>query len=272
MGLYGSVLVLTLFYILSLRFIIFFFIFSMVISFSLYFTGLYSQFNISNIVSSGTITILIFVFLLKSTNSLRNIDKTWLFILLALLCWTTAEILYGYYSGFLEVDAYPSLADIFYVTGYIFFILFLVWVNNTYKIELAFIISSLVTFSLFMFYILYISVFVFEVYNFSGSIYDLVLLFTYPIVDLFIVIGSVIYYLKGRTFSINKENTNWIFISLFGFFFFIADLTFGYNDLFEKINNEYVFDLYFNIGYLLLGVAILIRINFIQVQTKNKLL
>jgi hypothetical protein len=115
-----------------------------------------------------------------------------------------------------------------------------------------------------MFYILYISVFVFEVYNFSSSIYDLVLLFTYPIVDLFVVIGSIMYYLRGRTISINKENTIWIFISLFGFFLFIADLTFGYNDLFDKINNEYVFDLFFNIGYLLLGIAILIRINFIQ--------
>jgi len=236
-------------------------------SFSFYFTGILSQFNISNIVSSGIVTILTLIFLLKSTTSLRVIDKTQLFILLALLCWITAEVLYGYYGGFLEIDAYPSISDLFYLTGYLFFILFLVSINKRYKLELAFIVSSLVTFSLFVFYVLYISIFIFELYDFSGSIYDLVLLFTYPIVDLFIVVGSVMYYFRGRTISLNKENTYWIFISFFGFFFFIADSIFGYNNLFNILNNDYLFDLYLNMGYLLLGIAIIIRLNYLHVQS-----
>ena len=210
--------------------------------------------------------------MLKSTKSLRVIDKTQLFILLSLLCWVTAEFLYGYYSGFLEIDAYPSLADVFYITGYIFFILFLVSINETYKLELAFIVSSLVTFSLFVFYVLYISIFVYEVYDFGGSIYDFILLFTYPIVDLFIVTGAIMYYFRGRTISLNKENTFWIFISFFGFSFFIADLAFGYNDISNIINNDYLFDLYFNIGYLLLGIAIIIRLSYINIQRKYRLI
>ena len=215
---------------------------------------------------------MIFIFLLKSADSLRVIDKTQWFILLSLLCWVTAEFLYGYYSGFLEIDAYPSIADLFYITGYLFFILFLVSINETYKLEFAFVVSSLVTFSLFVFYVLYISIFVYEVYDFSGSIYDLILLFAYPIFDLFIVAGSIMYYFRGRTISLNKENTYWIFISFFGFFFFIADLAFGYNDIFNIINNDYLFDLYYNIGYLLLGIAIIIRLGYTNIQRKYRLI
>ena len=215
---------------------------------------------------------MIFIFLLKSTKSLRVIDKTQLFILLALLFWVTAEFLYGYYSGFLEIDAYPSLADVFYITGYLFFILFLVSINETYKLELAFIVSSLVTFSLVVFYVLYISIFVYEVYDYGGSIYDLILLFAYPIVDLFIVAGALMYYFRGRSISLNKENMYWIFIFFFGFFFFIADLAFGYNDIFNIINNDYLFDLYFNIGYLLLGIAIVIRLSYINIQRKYRVI
>ena len=215
---------------------------------------------------------MIFIFLLKSAKSLRVIDKPQLFILLSLLCWVTAEFLYGYYSGFLEIDAYPSIADVFYITGYLFFILFLVSINETYKLELAFIVSSLVTFSLVVFYVLYISIYVYEVYDFGGSIYDLILLFAYPIVDLFIIAGAIMYYFRGRSISLNKENTYWIFISFFGFFFFIADLTFGYNDISNIINNDYLFDLYFNIGYVLLGIAIIIRLSYINIQRKYRVI
>ena len=215
---------------------------------------------------------MILIFLLKSADSLIVINKTQWFILLSLLCWVTAEFLYGYYSGFLEIDAYPSLADVFYITGYLFFILFLVSINETYKLELAFIVSSLVTFSLIVFYVLYVSIFVYEVSDFGGSIYDLILLFTYPIVDLFIIVGSIMYYFRGRSISLNKENTYWIFISFFGFFFLIADLAFGYNDIFNIINNDYLFDLYYNIGYLLLGIAVIIRLSYINIQRKYRLI
>ena len=222
--------------------------------------------------SSGIITILIFIFLFKSANSSKVIDKTQLFILLSLLCWVAAEFLYGYYGGFLEIDPYPSPADLLYITGYLFFILFLVSINAKYKLELAFIVSSLVTFSLLVFYVLYISIFVYQVSDFGGSIYDLILLFTYPIFDLFIIAGSIMYYFRGRTISLDKENNYWIFIAFFGFFSFIADLAYGYNDIFNITNNDYLFDLLYNIGYLLLGIAIIIRLSYSNIQRKYRLI
>jgi hypothetical protein len=247
---------------------LFFFVIGEVVSFSLYFSGFYSQFNIPNILSSAIVGFLILIFLIKSSGFSNKGDKSLLCILLSLLFWITAEFLYGYYSGFLNIDAYPSVADLFYLAGYIFFVLFLTLMNKTYKIELAFILSLIVTFSLFVFYILYVEIFIFGLSDFGGSTYDLILLFTYPILDLFIAIGAVVYYFRGISISLNKEHTYWIFVSLFGFFFFVADLAFGYNDIYSITNTNYNFDLYYNIGYLLLGTAIIIRINYIHSPKK----
>ena len=248
--------------------ILFFFVVGEVVSFSLYFSSFYSQLNIPNILSSAIVGFLILIFLIKSSGFSNKGDKSLLFILLSLLSWITAEFLYGYYSGFLNIDAYPSVADLFYLAGYIFFVLFLTLMNKTYKIELAFILSSIVTFSLFVFYILYVEIFIFGLSDFGGSTYDLILLFTYPIIDLFIAIGAVVYYFRGISISLNEEHIYWIFVCLFGFFFFVADLAFGYNDVYNITNTNYMFDLYYNIGYLLLGTAIIIRINYIHSPKK----
>jgi hypothetical protein len=119
-----------------------------------------------------------------------------------------------------------------------------------------------------IFYILYISIFIFGVSEYSGNIYDLVLLFVYPLADLFIILGSAMYYFRGRAISINKENTYWLFITLFGFFFFIADFIYGYSDIFY-IHNDNIFDLFFNLGYALLGIAIIIRVVFLYALKKH---
>jgi len=100
----------------------------------------------------------------------------------------------------------PSVADGFYLMGYIFLAVFLYSLNKLYKIELGIIISSIVTFSLFSFFILYISIFIFEIYILDGHIIDLVLLFAYPMFNVFILLGAVIYYIRGRKISLNKEN------------------------------------------------------------------
>ena len=207
--------------------------------------------------------------LIHSKNE-SNLSK--FFLPFSFICWFTAEFLYGYLSGVLNLDAYPSIADAFYLIGYILFVLFLIAINKTYKIELGIILSSLVTFSLFVFYVLYISIFVFEFYAFSGNLTDLILMFVYPIMDLFIVIGSVIYYFRGRSISINKENNYWIFIALFGVLNFIADLTFGYDDLYKISTQFLMYDLYYNIGYLLVGIAIIIRIHYIPIRNKRQII
>ena len=196
----------------------------------------------------------------KSTDSIRQIDKTYLFILFSVVCWFTAEFLYGYYDGFLWIDAYPSFADWFYLIGYIFFVLYLYLLNKSYKIELGFIISALVTFSLFIIYVLYVSIFIFEIYTLSNDVIDLILLFSYPVLDAFIILVAIAYYLRGRSISISKGHNYWILIASFGLLSFIADFIFGFNDLLKIIDTTRFLDLLYNVGYVVLGIGIIIKI------------
>ncbi|HYF98703.1 MAG TPA: hypothetical protein VD815_01285 [Candidatus Saccharimonadales bacterium] len=248
---------------LSMKTIILIFVTVEVISFSFYFLLYsYQDFNLTNILSAAFIVYFLLVLLVKSNESFFSINKSQSFIFLSLASWLVAEILYGYYNGILQVDPYPSLADIFYFTGYIFFALFLCSLYRSYKIELGVVLSSLITFCLFIFYVLYISVFIFEVYVFTGSVIDLVLLFTYPILDLIITVGALIYFFRERDISLNKSHFSWVFIALFGFFFFIADLIFGFNDIFSLVGEADIFDLFYNLGYICLGVSIIIRMKY----------
>ena len=213
---------------------------------------------------------MIIILIQKSTDSIRYIDRTYLLILYSLACWLTAEFLYGYYDGFLRIDAYPSFADCFYLIGYIFFILYLGLLNKLYKIELGIIISALVTLSLFVIYILYISIFIFEIYTVSNDVIGLMLLFSYPVLDVFIILVAIAYYLRGRSISINKGHNYWILIALFGVLFLIADFLFGSNDLLNIIDTTGFFDLLYNAGYIVLGICIVIKISDATRFGRNK--
>jgi hypothetical protein len=212
--------------------------------------------------ASAINTTLIIIYFLKNTSTLNKTDQSALLFLLTFFCWFTAEFLYGYYDGILGIDAYPSVADVFYLLGYLLFFLALGFISKLYKIELGYIISTLVTFSLFVFYVLYISIFIFEIYTFSGGIIDFILLFVYPIFDLFIVIGAVMFYFRGKAISIDKEHNFWIFVAAAAFFFFIADLIFGYNDHFNFLENATELDILYSVGYLLFGVAFIVNIKY----------
>jgi hypothetical protein len=243
--------------------VIFVFTTVQVLSFLLYFTGTFNEFNISNTLSSGILILLAItlIYLQKSKTSFKLVEKTHFLILFVAISWFIAECLFGYYNGFLEEDPYPSLADLFYLVGYTLIVAYLIIINKIYKIEFSIIVSALFTFSIIVFYVIYLSIFIFQVPLYSGNIFDLVLLFFYPLVDIFILIGSIMYYFKGRSISISNENRFWILIALFGFFFFMADLTYGYDDLIGSHNN-YIFDLFFNFGYLFLGIGVIIRMGY----------
>ncbi|HKR73663.1 MAG TPA: hypothetical protein VJR94_06085 [Candidatus Nitrosocosmicus sp.] len=247
-----------------MKFILALLILAQIISFSFLLTGFLYEYNVSNILSAGIVAFLIIIFMLSNTTPSRIIHSPETLLLISLVSWCIAEGFYGYYEGFLEIDPYPSVADFFYLSGSILFILFFILMNKSYKIELAFIISFIITLSLIVFYVIYIAVFIFEIYEYSGSIFDLVLLFAYPIIDLLIIIGAITYYFRGRSISLNKDYIHWIFVSLFAFFSLIADITFGYNNLLGEFSNEILSDLCFNMGYLLLGVAIIIRMYYLN--------
>ncbi|HKR74069.1 MAG TPA: hypothetical protein VJR94_08150 [Candidatus Nitrosocosmicus sp.] len=184
--------------------------------------------------------------------------------------WFVAEFLFGYYSGILSINPYPSIADLFYFAGYLFFVVLLSSLNKTYKIELSLIISALITFSLFVFYVLYISIYVFNVYTIKGDLVNLILTFVYPFFDLFVIVAGVVYFFREKDISLSKEYLSWALVPICGFFFFIADLIFGFSNLSGTILQFHSADLFFTIGYILIGIAIIFRIYYSE-QISSKL-
>jgi hypothetical protein len=80
--------------------------------------------------------------------------------------------------------------------------------------------------------------------------------------DIFIMVGSLVYFFRGKSISLDNEYYYLIFISLSGLFFFMADLSFVYNDLLGITIIDLVFDLLYGAGYLMIGVAIITRLNY----------
>jgi hypothetical protein len=106
-------------------------------------------------------------------------------------------------------------------------------------------------------------------YSLRGDFVELILVFAYPIFDLFIIIGGVLYYFREKEISLNREYLSWLLISACGFFFFLADVIFGFNDLFGFSQDDHLSDLFFNVGYLILGIAIMTRIYYVNIHSRN---
>ena len=79
------------------------------------------------------------------------------------------------------------------------------------------------------------------------------------------------FYLRGRTISLNKGHNFWILIALGGLVFFVADVIFGFDDLFNILTDEniYLSDLFYNVGYLLFGIAFILRISYLVLSEVN---
>jgi hypothetical protein len=95
------------------------------------------------------------------------------------------------------------------------------------------------------------------------------LLFSYPILDAFIILVAIAYYIRGRSISISKGHNYWIFIASFGLLSFIADFIFGFNDLLNIIDTTRFFDLLYNVAYIVLGIGIITKIKYATRLRRN---
>lgn len=222
--------------------------------------------NTANMISSSIIILIIVVLIKKSKfpakskkEKIKKI-KTDLFLIMSFIVWFIAEVLYGLISYIPNSIVYPSSADVFYVLGYIFFIVYLHQLNKIYKLNSRIVISFIITISLFILYFLYTSFYIFHIFEMTDSILSTVLSFLYPILDAYIVVIALLYYFHVKTISLKGEHISWIFIASGFILFFIGDFTYGYNFMI-KIDDTFLrfFNLYYNIGYTIFGISFLIR-------------
>jgi hypothetical protein len=203
-----------------------------------------------------------------STSSLLPTNKAFLFLAIAIALWFTAEILWTYYQLGLGIEVpFPSLADLFWLIGYAFLILHLYKIlciiknNNTSSTTVKSLIIMSVILGVIFGYTLVLAYGFFDLRSFiifqnTEALGNIVLL-AYPILDAIIIVPAIAILWSLRKGE--RQFTHWILISSFIILSTVGDIGFGYsNALGEKTANkeEWIWDTFFNAGYLSLAAAL----------------
>jgi len=189
----------------------------------------------------------------------------WKFFLLGFALWATAEFVWFLYEGVLGIiDPWPSLADVFWVAGYLPLAIGLFMyakdakAKNLFKNFLAS-VTGVAGSSLALIFIFGVNVFPSDVSFFEG-----ILLLAYPIGDIFLLLLSL--FLLETVFKHKQgpEFVSWLCLSGGFLLFAIYDIMFSY-----LITDEQMSHMLFNIIYL--GAYLLIATAaFLQIVSKSK--
>lgn len=201
---------------------------------------------------------------------LRKIEgNTFLSLTIGIILWFAAEITWTYYQIGLNIEVpYPSIADLLWLMGYLFvgYQLYnsLRFMNRSvYKIKktdifvVAFIIFSIIG------YLLYTTI-INEIdnYNLLGfdnkNLISSIVSLLYPILDGILLLPAILI-MKVIPKS-DPLFIHWMFMFIFIILWIPADIGFGYSySISEEAAAEYewIWDIFFNIGYISLAGALI---------------
>lgn len=211
--------------------------------------------NITLVATSAAAFTLSAIILFFSVNAYR---KTFLMLFVGLGLWFTAEVTWMYYVQVMKVDVpFPSLADLFYLSGYVFVGIFLMQIVKrlTGANKKNALVTSAISISIVA---TIINFFIFDVVRESFTVTSIsleriVLLsfsVAYPILDGLLLIPSMIILYESRTRK--TEYFSWIMLSLAMLLLGIGDTGFGYAALknIASLSEDYIWDIIFNFSYI----------------------
>jgi hypothetical protein len=185
-------------------------------------------------------------------------DKTHLFLTLGVGLWFVAEIIYSYYQLVLRITTpFPSLADPFFLAGYVFFSYYFYSILKSLKktIQLDIVILVSIATAVSVTYILNLSFGIGFLLAGEEDALGTVLSITYPILDGILFVPAILV-----LWSLRKGDlayTHWILISLFIILNGIGDIGFGYGSVLGTVGEEeWIWDIFFYAGYLTLASAL----------------
>lgn len=179
--------------------------------------------------------------------------------------WLAAEITWTYFEIGLKIDTpFPSVADVFWLTGYGFFAYHLYGIykfvgKNTVKQTAVLIVS--ITTAIALGYLVSLMIAVSEVSNGQEQKADEVVLtlvsISYPILDGVLLVPAILILWSIRYGKLVV--THWMLIALSMIFVAIADSGFGYMAV-SNINSvqevDWIWDILYNAGYLSIAFAL----------------
>ena len=197
-------------------------------------------------------------------------SKTFGFLTVGLGLWFTAEITWTYYQLGLGVETpFPSLADVFWLAGYVplTYHLYRIYDMVTIKVtdrDTMIVISAIV--AAILAFLLYL---VFSLSVQPQDMLGLIINLTYPVLDAMLLIPAIVILWSFRRGE--PAYTHWVMISLFIIFVTVADIGFDYAlavDEDSASQQEWVWDMFYNAGYLSIAGALFWYSRYL-VLTKN---
>lgn len=198
------------------------------------------------------------------TSDIHDVSKRiWGLFAAGVLLWAVAELIWGYYEVFLEIDVpYPSLADLLWIPGYLPFFggLILRYRMFNVKLDTRQVFSLIIVIVLFLLATIYFVIQPIVAYFDPERLGESLLNVFYPLGDLFLFILSALILFS---FEKGRFAVTWLFISLGFIIVSVSDLTFSYaswNEVYYPEGNlnfvSFFVDVTYALSYLLLALGI----------------
>jgi hypothetical protein len=192
--------------------------------------------------------------------------RTYLSLTIGLGLWLVAEVTWTYFEIGLKIDTpFPSVADVFWLTGYGFFAYHLYTIytfvgKNTVKQTAVLIVS--ITTAIALGYLVNLMIGVSELSHSQEQKADDIILMlvsiSYPILDGVLLVPAILILLSIRNGKLVV--THWMLIALSMILLAIADSGFGYMAV-SNINSvqevDWIWDILYNTGYLSIAFALI---------------
>ena len=214
--------------------------------------------NLTINVTAATALCAAIIVLVRQIRVHSEYSKTFGFLTVGLGLWFTAEITWTYYQLGLGVETpFPSLADVFWLAGYVPLTYHLYRIYDTVTIKVTdrdtmIVISAIV--AAILAFLLYL---VFSLSVQPQDMLGLIINLTYPVLDAMLLIPAIVILWSFRRGE--PAYTHWVMISLFIIFVTVADIGFDYAlavDEDSASQQEWVWDMFYNAGYLSIAAAL----------------
>jgi len=203
--------------------------------------------------------------------------KSLLAMTLGIACWAIGGIIWCAYA-LLNIDPFPSIADVFFLLGYLLVLLGLYMEFKKAQIQLSQLKKSTIILGLLITFVLTVIVFYFGIYmayDSSVGFLENVVAMSYGIADLILIIGSLFALLMTRAYRGGKFSEFWMIVIAVFVLNLAADILFAiFSVPYTENAKPYIYiDLLWIAGYLLFAYGMLdnyFHIKAIRKRIKNQ--
>ena len=191
---------------------------------------------------------------------------------LALALWFTAEVIWAYYEVVVGIETpFPSLADAFWLAGYVPFFYFLVGILKHFLGMSKSMLFPLLAMSSIGFVLL--GNILFSLYQSADltsreGIISYVIGSAYPVADMFLIVPAAAAFLQLRTGKLTF--TPWAFIVIATILFIIGDIGFAYStSIPEMADMVWLWNPLFNLGDIAIASSLFWHKSFFTIDEKK---